>query len=179
MDFNGLNISSPNGPAPGVAPPVAPTSLPVVDNVCGVVIPGRALIYQWEQIEAGKLILDVADPQSVDELTFFLLPNSVLAPDKALGLYYSTPPYQLWTILGSVSLAKPSVILSTSWRNQEDIKKHPAVRLGVSLESPDSMANLEQKQSISNDAQRGNFGLKLAEDLYRYLVSFSQTTAGG
>ena len=181
MDFNELNISAPNSTVLGVGsvqPNTGPVQAQVVDNVCGVIIPGRALLYQWEQIDVGRLVVDVAQPHGVDEITFFLLPNSALAPDKALGLYYSTSPYQSWTILGFISAAKPSVILSTSWRHLAGVKTQASIRLGVSIESPDAMANLEQKRSASHDAERGNFGVKLAEDLYRYLVSFSQTTAG-
>lgn len=100
----------------------------------GVVIPGRPLITEFQVVDATKAVAIVEQPASVTELTFFILPTTVIPPGYGAILYYSVPPFQNWILIGSVDPTKPSGIFRTNWATNEDVKLNPIVQLGVSLE---------------------------------------------
>ena len=186
--------------------PQAATSAPIVSDVCGLVLPGYPMLHAWKQLSSTKLSLCLYNkrsqlssmsttfPQSqsahfidfdnIHQLTLFLLPGAEnkLPPQSALALYYSTTePYDLWTILGAVSIEKPSAVFSVNWgelnKGEAHGKPHiQIIKLGLSIEPLEGIRNLEQNQSIERSKEREDFGLKIAQDLYNFMGSFSQAT---
>lgn len=100
----------------------------------GVVIPGRPLITEFQQIDATKAVTMVQYPSMVTEITFFLLPSTLIPPGYGAILYYATPPFQNWVLLGSVDPSKPSGTFRTGWSAIEEVKCAEFVQIGVSLE---------------------------------------------
>ena len=101
----------------------------------GVIIPGRPLITEFQPIDATKAVTMVENPAMVAEVTFFLLPTTPIPPGFGAILYYATPPFSNWELLGSVDPSKPSGIFRTGWSLNEEIQRSPFIQLGVSLES--------------------------------------------
>lgn len=105
-----------------------------VQQLFGVVIPGRPLITEFQLVDSTKAIAYIEQPCFVNELTFFLLPSTSIPPGFGAILYYSVPPFQGWEVIGSISPEKPSGIFRTGWATKEDVRGHNVVQLGVSLE---------------------------------------------
>ena len=101
----------------------------------GVVIPGRPPIFDFQPVDSRKAITIVDHPTVVSEITFFLLPSSPIPPGFGAILYYATPPFQSWEVLGSVSPLKPSGIFRTGWSTKEHLIGCPIIQLGVAIES--------------------------------------------
>lgn len=102
----------------------------------GVVIPGRPVITEFQALDSTKAVTIIQNPSTVSDLTFFLLPAAAAAIPSSCGaiLYYSTPPYNTWEIIGSVSLEKPSGVFRTSWSTNEIVAASHFLQLGVSIE---------------------------------------------
>ena len=100
----------------------------------GVIVPGRPLITEFEAIDSMKAVTVIQSPSTVPEITFFLLPTTVIPPGYGAILYYAVPPFTNWVIIGSVSLEKPSGSFRTKWTTSEEIQGCPFLQLGVSLE---------------------------------------------
>uniref|UniRef100_A0A7S2TES9 Hikeshi-like domain-containing protein n=2 Tax=Sar TaxID=2698737 RepID=A0A7S2TES9_PROMC len=182
MAFSLGNLSLPNPGANGPIqqqPQLNISAGNLVNNVCGVLCPGRPVIIEWHQVESTKLITDLPNPGLISDLSFFLLPGATVPPNTAMALYYSVPPFQMWNILGSISDVTPSATFSTGWETNPDFGQASVVRLGVSIEPLDTITNLEQSKSIKTSQDRMDWGLKLAQDLYEFMGSYSQTTSFG
>jgi hypothetical protein len=100
----------------------------------GMVVPGRPLVTDFQLIDSTKAVAVLENPSGVSEITFFLLPSTPIPPGFGAILYYAVPPFQNWTLLGSVSPTKPSGIFRTKWSASEEVKNCSLVQLGVSLE---------------------------------------------
>lgn len=103
-------------------------------SLFGVVIPGRPVITEFQVVDATKAMTVVEQPAAVTEITFFILPTTVVPPGYGAILYYSIPPFQNWILLGSVDPSKPSGTFRTNWATNEEVRACPVVQLGVSLE---------------------------------------------
>jgi hypothetical protein len=143
----------------------------------GVVVPGRFPQTDFVTIDNTKCVTELHNPLGVNELTFFLLPNTPIPPGYGAVLYYSVPPFQNWEVLGCVFPDKPSGIFRTGWSTKEHMIGCPLVQLGVSIESYDTIQNLELIMSGVDD--RHAFAHKIATDLFQYMSSFSQPTHVG
>eukprot|EP01041_Mallomonas_annulata_P006767 gene6767-13713_t len=143
----------------------------------GVVAPGRPVITDFRPIDETKCVVEFIDPTSITELTFFMLPSSPVPPGFGAVLYYSVPPFQQWEIIGAISPEKPSGIFRTSWATKEDMIGCPLVQLGVSLESLDTIKNLDLLLSGVDD--RRQFAHKIALDLFQFMTSFSHPCQNG
>ena len=99
----------------------------------GVVVPGRPVITEFQPLNETKAVAVLADPCSITEITFFLLPTSPVPPGGGAILYYSVDLVH-WEVVGSISPEKPSGIFRTGWPTKEDLQGCPAVHIGVSLE---------------------------------------------
>eukprot|EP00349_Pseudokeronopsis_sp_Brazil_P002159 CAMPEP_0202964564 /NCGR_PEP_ID=MMETSP1396-20130829/8645_1 /ASSEMBLY_ACC=CAM_ASM_000872 /TAXON_ID= /ORGANISM="Pseudokeronopsis sp., Strain Brazil" /LENGTH=183 /DNA_ID=CAMNT_0049686759 /DNA_START=128 /DNA_END=679 /DNA_ORIENTATION=- len=137
----------------------------------GIVIPGRPVITDFQVLDSTKAITLVESPQMVSELTFFLLPTTTIPPGYGAILYYSLPPFQEWSLIGSIDLSKPSGAFRTGWVANEEIQSCPVLQLGVSLEPLETIKNLELVGSGVED--RFTFAHKIAQDLFQYMASFS------
>jgi hypothetical protein len=139
-------------------------------------------------------VVDILEPAQVTDITFFLLPGSPVPPGfggeqcshyctlistillipwtVALAvLYFAVPALQNWQLLGTVFAEKPSAIFRTSWPTHPDVVGQPVLQLGVSIESLDNVKNLGIE--ASGLEERKAFALKIAQDLFNYLSSFS------
>ena len=137
----------------------------------GLVIPGRPLITSFQLIDATKAIIQVDDPSSITEVTFFSLPNSQIPPGYGAILYYSVAPFQNWVLLGSITPIRPSGIFRTGFTTKDEVKGQTVVQFGVSLEPLETIENL----NIATDGveDRFHFAHKIALDLWQYLTSFT------
>lgn len=137
----------------------------------GVIIPGRPLLTDFQVVDSTKAFTVVENPAYVSELTFFLLPTTVVPPGFGAILYYSLSPFQSWEVIGSIDPSKPSGIFRTGWAGNEDMKTAQCVQLGVSLEPLETIKNLELVSSGVED--RFTFARKIAQDLFQFMTSFS------
>jgi hypothetical protein len=103
-------------------------------SLFGVVIPGRPVITEFQVVDATKAMTIVEQPSAVTEITFFILPTTIVPPGYGAILYYSVPPFQNWILVGSVDPSKPSGTFRTNWATNEEVKFCHVVQLGVSLE---------------------------------------------
>lgn len=107
---------------------------PMTSQLFGIVVPGRPVITEFQLVDSTKAMTMLEQPATVPELTFFLLPTTVIPPGYGAILYYSVPPFQNWVLIGSIDPSKPSGIFRTNWANNEEVRNCPVVQLGVSLE---------------------------------------------
>ncbi len=106
----------------------------MTSQLFGIVVPGRPVITEFQLVDSTKAMTMLEQPATVPELTFFLLPTTVIPPGYGAILYYSIPPFQNWVLIGSIDPAKPSGIFRTNWATNEEVRNCPVVQLGVSLE---------------------------------------------
>ena len=140
-----------------------------MSSMFGLVVPGRPIITEFQQISETKAVVLLDNPSLITEVTFFLLQPSPIG--FGAMLYYSVDQIH-WEVIGAIDQQKPSGIFSTSWQNNEAIRASNSVFLGVSLESLDTIKNLQIENSGYQD--RFNFAHKIALDLFQYMASFSQ-----
>lgn len=145
-----------------------------MSQLFGVVVPGRPVITEFVPLSESKAVTTLPDPQSITELTFFMLPTTPCPPGFGCILYYSID-LSNWVLVGSVSPEKQSGIFRTGWPTNEQLAGCPAVHLGVSLEPMSTISNLELVGSGMED--RFNFAHKIAVDLFQYMASFQQGNA--
>mmetsp|Transcript_7560 Transcript_7560/g.7654 ORF Transcript_7560/g.7654 Transcript_7560/m.7654 type:complete len:182 (-) Transcript_7560:1811-2356(-) len=143
----------------------------------GLVIPGRSPVFDFQIVNETKATTLVEQPQSITEITFFLLPSSPIPVGYGAILYYAIHPFTSWEVLGSVTLQKPSGIFRTGWSTKEDVVGCPMVQLGVALEPLETIENLNLMASGVDD--RFSFAHKIANNLFQYMISFSQGSQAG
>ncbi len=100
----------------------------------GLVIPGRPVITEFQLLDSMKAMTIVEQPATVADITFFLLPSTPIPPGYGAILYYATPPFNSWVLIGSVDPSKPSGVFRTGWATHDEVRHCPVVQLGVSLE---------------------------------------------
>ncbi|DAZ92739.1 TPA: hypothetical protein N0F65_002557 [Lagenidium giganteum] len=137
----------------------------------GVVVAGRPVMIDFKEIGPSHYVTEIYDPMQVTDLTFFLLPNSPVPPGFGAVLYFAVPALQNWQLLGTVFAEKPSAIFRTGWPTHPDVAGQPVLQLGVSIEPLDNVKNLGIE--ASGLAERKEFALKIAMDLFNYMTSFS------
>ena len=65
----------------------------------GVVAPGRGVLTDFQTCSETRAVTMLADPCSIAELTFFLLPTTPVPPGYGAILYYSAPPsFDAWQV---------------------------------------------------------------------------------
>ena len=97
----------------------------------GLVIPGRPILVNFEMVDPTKCAATIERPGEVAEICFFLTPSGAqLPPDKCAVLYLSLDG-AAWTLLGTLSLAKPSGLFRLP--SDDARARAPAARLGVCL----------------------------------------------
>ncbi|CAM9138803.1 unnamed protein product [Sphacelaria rigidula] len=148
----------------------------------GVIAPGRPVISEFRVIDSSKCVTEISCPREVDEVVFFLLPNSPVPPGHAAVLYFSVPnattgAFEHWEVLGAVAAGKPSGVFRTGWATNDQIRPCPVAQLGVSIESEEVVANLRLEAGGVQD--RKQFALKIAKDLFQFMSSFSNSTQAG
>ena len=143
----------------------------------GVVAAGRPVMTDFQTVNETRAVTMLADPCSIAEVTFFLLPTTPVPPGYGAILYYSAPPsFDTWTVIGAISPEKPSGVFRTGWPTEESLAGCPCVQLGVALEPLATIENLELSRGGVED--RFAFAHKIALDLFQYMSSFSTEQNG-
>ncbi|KAJ0401278.1 hypothetical protein ATCC90586_003715 [Pythium insidiosum] len=137
----------------------------------GLVAIGRPVFTDFQEVGPGRYLTEIADPTQITDLTFFLLPTSPVPPGFGAVLYFAVPALQNWQLLGSVFAEKPSAILRTGWPTHPDVVGQPVLQLGISIEPIDNVKNLGIE--ASGLEERKAFALKIAQDLFNFMTSFS------
>ncbi|CAM9264576.1 unnamed protein product [Scytosiphon promiscuus] len=148
----------------------------------GIIVPGRPVIPEFRAIDTSKCVTEIVNPREVDEVVFFLLPTSPVPAGHAAVLYFSVPSattgaFEHWELLGALAAGKPSGVFRTGWPTNEQMQSCGVVQLGVSIESEDTVTNLQLGAGGVQD--RKDFALKIAKDLFQFMSSFSQSTQAG
>jgi hypothetical protein len=159
----------PYAPAPA-SPPPAPAPSPF-----GLLIPGRPVSTAFTQASPTQYAVTIPAPGTVTELAVFLVPGQALPQGYGLAFYFSLPPYAEWSALGTTSPASPSGIFRTGWPSTPAVAAAPELRLAVSLETGDAVANLQAATGAGMDK---GIAQLLAEDLVTCLGSYAQVLPG-
>jgi hypothetical protein len=157
-------------PPPQQQPPAADAPSPL-----GLLIPGRPISTAFLKTSPTAFGITIPSPGAVTELAVFLVPGQALPPGYGLALYFSLPPYAAWSALGTTSPASPSGIFRTGWPSTPEIAAAPELRLAVSLETGEAVANLQAATGAGTDK---GIAQLLAEDLVTCLGSYAQTLPG-
>lgn len=153
-----------------LAPPPPPSPSPL-----GLLIPGRPISTSFVQTGPTQFGISIPEPGSVQELAVFLVPGQALPPGYGLAIYWSPPPFTDWAALGTTSPTSLSGIFRTGWPSTPALAALPEVRLGVSLETGDTVTNLQAATGAATDK---GIAQLLAEDLVTCLGSYAQTIPG-
>ena len=159
--------------------PVPPTAAEP-PQLWGVVAPGRPVMTNFQQIEPTKWMAELAQPGSVPEVAFFLLPSALAQMPEGSGavLYYAVAPhYALWNLVGTLTRDSPSGVFRTGWPTNEQVVASPVLRLGVAVESRDVVENLQSAKCANSAQSRLRWGRRVAQDLYHYLQSYARPAA--
>ena len=100
----------------------------------GLVIPGRPIISDFNVVDSTKAVVLIEQPYTINEITFFLLPNAPIPIGYGAILYWSLPPFSSWTMIGAVWSEKPSGIFRTGLTTNDEVRNHSMIQIGVSLE---------------------------------------------
>ena len=150
----------------------------------GVVVPGRVVITQAQQIEERKFVVDIENPGSVPDLCVFLLPAAQAAfPPPAGGgaAIYFTEDGSNWQYLGSLSWTRTSDTFRTGFPSHPTVSTAAAVRLGVSFEPTETLQEIEaqNQEAKAGFDERLAVAKAVAQDLFNYCESFTSSAPRG
>ena len=156
---------------PQQAAPVAAPSPPLF----ALLIPGRTLDTNFVQVDPKKLMITVAAPALITEVTICMLQPSIPA-DHGVAVYYALPPFSDWQYLGAISLAYPTAAFRAVWRDKIPADL-PYIGIGLSVESLQTIAALQPTTADTKESEATLDSAKgIAKNLYEYMASFSQNT---
>ena len=135
-----------------------------------LLVPGRPLSLQWEQIDQGKFRHTMLQPGGVKQFGISLMQQ--LLPGVSAAVYFSMGNTGEWEYLGALSNAAPSAIFHSPWATKAGVTG-ASVTLGVSLESETTVANLASTVSSGQELSSiGEIARRIALHLTNYLSSF-------
>ncbi|KAG5679504.1 hypothetical protein PVAND_009067 [Polypedilum vanderplanki] len=158
----------------------------------GLIISGRLVQTDFQQIEETKFLTNIADADNINYIVTFLTGSIPLPLGTCAGVYWSWPDSQnpsRWQFLGYISNSKPSAIFKISQLKrlhelemEETVMQFGAnavshiAQVGISIESEASV--LQQVPAISNKTEEYfEFGRKMLENFMNYASSFTITQA--
>jgi hypothetical protein len=158
----------------------------------GLIISGRLVQTDFQQIDATKFITNITDADSINYIVTFLTGSIPLPIGSCAAVYWSWPDStnpSRWQFLGFIHNQKPSAIFKISQlkklhelEQQETIMQFGAnavshiAQVGISIEPEASV--LQQVSTISNKAETYfEFGKKMLENFMNYASSFTITQA--
>lgn len=147
-----------------------------VSNIVGMLISGRPVTTEFYAVSDDKLVANVEAPGAVSEISFFLMPDYVPAPDQGLVIYYSTDGVE-WSTLGALHAGKPSATFITRWSANPALAAAPMVQIGVSVEGADTVQSVVSLESAA-EWDKLSFAQLVARDLFNFLGSFSTSVPG-
>ena len=138
----------------------------------GLVIPGRPILVNFEMVDPTKCAATIERPGEVAEICFFLTPSGAqLPPDKCAVLYLSLDG-AAWTLLGTLSLAKPSGLFRLP---SDDARARARGAARRRARAPASARDLDSAASQTSD--RRLFARAIARDLGAFVSSFERPPA--
>mmetsp|Transcript_12131 Transcript_12131/g.15827 ORF Transcript_12131/g.15827 Transcript_12131/m.15827 type:complete len:183 (+) Transcript_12131:201-749(+) len=145
----------------------------------GVVVPGRPVRTDWQQISETKFAMNIECAREVNDLVLFLLPGSALPPDCGAVLYWQVQNGEGYEMLGAIANTRPSGVFRTGFAQHEQVLRSVdgIVTLGVSLEKLDTIINLDIAQAGVED--RGEVAKKIAINLFNFMQSFDEASRPG
>ena len=155
---------------------MADTQNPMAPRVptFGLLVAGRPVL-QFVQTTPSQCVAVLESPQQVSELSMFLMPDMSLPQDMGAALYYSQAPFTEWELVGAIGNGRPSGTWRAPWTGR--LVNNGPLRLGASLESLDTLANMDIAATGVED--RLEYAKKIALDLFNYMTSFSQSNQPG
>lgn len=157
-----------------MVPQAAPVAAPA-PPLFALLIPGRTLDTNFVQVDAKKMMITVAAPALITEVTICMLQPSIPA-DHGVAVYYALPPFSDWQYLGAISLAYPTAAFRAVWRDKIPADL-PCIGIGLSVESLQTLAALQPTTADTKESEATLDSAKgIAKNLYDYMASFSQNT---
>lgn len=166
----------------------------------GCLVSGRIVQTNAQQVDANRFLFLVDKANQIQHIAVFLLGTVPLKEGYGASIFFGWPPYQQWKYLGYLTNNKPSAMFrlqTTSGGGGIDVDMgmerddNVVAQIGISIEP----LNVVEAQSTQNsialtvptttDAnQKGSakemqdFSLKMCENLFNYLRSFSSQANG-
>jgi len=165
MDVEGQKQRPINGLTRGVAAAVKPD---VNAPFFGLIVPGQPVITNFQQGSKGKFSVRLKNPISIDNVCFFFRPG-IKMPPLGVVVYFSIDNKQ-WHLLGSISSNKPSEIFKTGWSTFPAMAPCKSVTLGISVESIDTVKNLQR--GVGRDNRE--LAMHVAKNLHSFMTSFAK-----
>mmetsp|Transcript_16346 Transcript_16346/g.33282 ORF Transcript_16346/g.33282 Transcript_16346/m.33282 type:complete len:129 (+) Transcript_16346:57-443(+) len=82
----------------------------------GLVISGRPVITNFLQVDERSLVVEVPNGETVNEISFFVIPGATLPPGSMACLYASPFPFNEFNLVGSVTADNPSQVFFLRWK---------------------------------------------------------------
>lgn len=172
---------------------VQPQQLPVQQPLFGLIIPGKAVLTEFVQVDATKFSLTVQcdgttvpAPSLIREIVFFLTNPAAIPPNHGVVIYWQMTSNANvptgFALLGAVTAEQPSAVLATGWSENVQIAEMSsapaptAITFGLSLEPIENMFNIGAVQSRVEQGKL-HVARKIAGDLFRYMQSFDTGAA--
>lgn len=139
----------------------------------GVVIAGRPVQNQMQQVTDLRWALPIAEAQTVNQITVFLT-APINANNVGLTVYISPPPYAEFVYLGAISNQYPSAVLPVRWPPPYNANSFQA-QLILGLESAEDIGK-KVSPVLPQQEEYKLFAKFIAEDLFRFMESFNKQT---
>eukprot|EP00761_Pharyngomonas_kirbyi_P014248 gb/GECH01014278.1/.p1 GENE.gb/GECH01014278.1/~~gb/GECH01014278.1/.p1 ORF type:complete len:195 (+),score=45.77 gb/GECH01014278.1/:1-585(+) len=158
----------------------------------GILIPGRPVISEMEQVDENKWAIEIPDCKGITEMCVFLLGTEPLPENTGAGVYLSFDT-QNWEYVGLVHMGCPSAMMRVP-SSFSETPSSPNVSfagieaqansmvVGISIEPPDVLESLEANNphSLQNmSSEIVTVGKHIATDLFRFMESFAKPTDWG
>lgn len=162
-------------PMAAAPPPSTLAHLPPATGLFGLVIEGRPATADFRVADPSgeRFLIEVPYPASASEICLFLLPGVALPPGKGVVIYFATPPFTDWAVLGTLHPGKMSTVIRTGWAASEAVAPAPVVQLGLGLLPLEQVKDVVTSLASETWDKVGFAGL-VAGDLFNYLSSFAQ-----
>jgi hypothetical protein len=139
----------------------------------GLLLSGRPVITDWSELEPGfSFATAVPLPGSVSDLSVFLLPGNEFPDGYGLAIHYSVPPFILWSSLGALHPAQPSITVRTGWSSTPEIANSSEVRIGLQLMPLKELEALSCSTTQSAEFNKRAYAQLVARDLENFVASF-------
>ncbi|XP_053206733.1 protein OPI10 homolog [Panonychus citri] len=155
----------------------------------GIIVSGRLVQTDFQPVDAGKFLITIPSPESLNHIVVFLTGTSPLPVEMGASVYFSwpdptSPP--TWQYLGYISNDKPSAIFRiTKLKNATPANtfafSQPIVaqyaQIGISCEPLTQIAQLTADITVNPMGSDSlvTYAAKTAENLFNYTCSFART----
>ncbi|ETO07139.1 hypothetical protein RFI_30252 [Reticulomyxa filosa] len=156
-----------------------------VKNVFCVMVPGRPVNTTCLQISPTRCIMDIPKPGECKYFGISIIDPKTIPKNKGFIIYYSLPPFNEWSFIGTLHLKSPTQMMESPWMVFKKITVCPMCKIGIELKDITFVQSLEVKEETEHSKNKfiatinEEFALKVAKDLYNYLSSYVKTSPNG